>query len=131
MRKRYPELEAPMHDVEAQAADQVNPIVVLALLLQITIRSEADPYMLIRGYCRDDCHGHPREEANRSGGRGHETGARSAICAWRLLSDHTLRRPAARRRSRCDITPPAADHAEVSSAYPVSDRAMGSSFPRR
>lgn len=47
MPHRYPELEALIRNVEAKASDELDPLAVVALLLKLTIRSEADPYLLI------------------------------------------------------------------------------------
>ena len=39
-------LDALIRDAEAAAADQTDPLAVLVMLMQIVIRSDADPYLL-------------------------------------------------------------------------------------
>jgi hypothetical protein len=46
MATRFPALDALIHDVEAAAANQTDPLAVLVLLMQMLIRSDADPYLL-------------------------------------------------------------------------------------
>jgi hypothetical protein len=39
-------LDALIRDAEAAAADQTDPLAVLVMLMQMVIRSDADPYLL-------------------------------------------------------------------------------------
>jgi hypothetical protein len=47
MTDRPPVLDAMIRQAEAAASDQIDPLAVVSLLLKLTIRSEADPYLLI------------------------------------------------------------------------------------
>ena len=49
----FPDLAALIRDIEAKAAEQPDPLVVLITLLKMVIASDADPYLLAGALVED------------------------------------------------------------------------------
>jgi hypothetical protein len=47
MPRRFSQIDTVIRDAEAAADKQIDPLLVLQMLLKLTISSEADPYLLM------------------------------------------------------------------------------------
>ena len=47
MPTHFPRIDSLVRDAEAAAAKEIDPLLVLQMLLKVTLKTEADPYLLV------------------------------------------------------------------------------------